>query len=103
MKEARFCGLFYLAGSARIALFDHLVGATEQRRGHLKTEALGRLQVDHEFVARRGLHRQIARRFAFENAIDIGRRLPVQIDAVDPVAQVGSAHGKSGTAADVVS
>src|SRR6267154_1061605 len=49
--------------------FDHLVGAHEQRWRHVEAERLRRLEVDHQFVPGRCLHRQIRRLVAFEDAI----------------------------------
>ena len=49
-------------------LFDHLVGATEQRNGERKTERLGGLEVDDKLNFHRLLDRQFAGLFALENA-----------------------------------
>ena len=51
--------------------FDHLVGAGEQRCGHVEAERLGGLEVDHQFILGRCLHRQVGGLLALENAIDI--------------------------------
>jgi hypothetical protein len=43
----------------RQSLFDHVVGASEQRWGHLEAERLGRLEIDDQLEFGRLLHRQI--------------------------------------------
>ena len=48
------------------ALFDHLVGAREQRRRHVEAERLGGLEVDHELELDRLHDRQVGRLFAFQ-------------------------------------
>ena len=50
-----------------VCLFDHLVGAGEQRRRNSKAERFGSLEVEHRFILGRRLHRQISRFLAFEN------------------------------------
>src|SRR5215470_10942723 len=50
---------------------DHFVGAGEYRGRNFKSERLGGFEVDHQFVLGRGLHRQVGRLFALENAIDV--------------------------------
>jgi hypothetical protein len=41
----------------KLDLFDDLVGAGEQRRGHVEAERLGGLEIDHQLVFHRRLHR----------------------------------------------
>jgi hypothetical protein len=42
-------------------LFDHLVGAQQDRLRHRQTERLGGLEVDHHLVFHSKLHREFAR------------------------------------------
>src|SRR5262249_39016343 len=67
---------------ALASLFDHLVGAREQRGWDREAECLGGLEVDHEVVLGRHLHWQITCFLALKNAIYIGRRAPVEIDDI---------------------
>ena len=43
----------------KAGLFNHLVGAGEQRGWHFKADRLGSREVDHQFVFDRRLHRQV--------------------------------------------
>jgi hypothetical protein len=43
----------------RAASFDHLVGASEQRRGHVEAKRLGGLKIDREPVIRQRLYWQV--------------------------------------------
>jgi hypothetical protein len=65
--------------------FDHFVGGGEQRRRHWKPKRLGGLEVDHQLVPGRRLHRQIGRFLALEDAVDISCRTLPQIGYVRPV------------------
>ena len=52
-------------------LFDDLVGELYERLTKREAEGLCRLEIDDEFKLDWCLHWQIARRFSFENAINI--------------------------------
>src|SRR5262245_55825330 len=66
-------------------LFDHLVGAGEQRRRHAKAESLRRGQVDDEIEFRRLLDGDIGRFRSAQNLIDQLGGAPVQVRVVWPI------------------
>jgi len=74
-----------------LGLFDHLVGAHQERFRDFQAERLGGLQVDHQFELGRRLDRQVGRLLAAQNAVDIGRRAAERIDIVRPVGQQAAA------------
>src|SRR6266850_4703780 len=53
------------------ALFNHLVGAAEQRKWDVEPERLGALQIKEQLDFCGQLHRQVARLFSLEDAPDI--------------------------------
>ena len=57
--------------SKRSILFDHFVGAAEQRQWNRDAECLGGLEIDEEFDLGGLLHRQVGRFLAFENAAGV--------------------------------
>ncbi len=67
------------------SLFDHLVGADEQRGRHGEAERFGRLHVDHELDLGRLLYRQVGRLGAFEDLVDIAACTAVQIGYIGAV------------------
>jgi hypothetical protein len=61
-------------------LFDHLIGAGEQRRGHSEAECLGGLEVEHELELGRLHHGQLRRLGALEHSPgeDVGLAIGVR-------------------------
>jgi hypothetical protein len=51
----------------RTQLFDHLVGAREQRRRNVKANRLGDLEINDQFIVGGRLYREISRLLTFEN------------------------------------
>jgi hypothetical protein len=58
--------------------------AVGESKAH-RDQALGGLEVDEQLELGWRLNRQLGRPFAFENAIDIRRRLPIDVDLVNPM------------------
>jgi hypothetical protein len=64
---------------------DHLVGAREQRRPHIEAEGFGCLEVDHQFILGRCLHRQVGRLLAPEDAVDVAGGAPELVDQISAI------------------
>jgi len=58
--------------SSRWSLLDYLVGGGQQRFGDGEAEGFGGLEIEHQFVFERLLHRQVRWLLAPEDTIDIG-------------------------------
>ena len=66
-----------ICSAANCSLFDHLVGAAEQREWHREPKRLGGLQVEDQFDLGELLHRQRGGILALENATDIDADLAI--------------------------
>jgi hypothetical protein len=72
-------------------LLDYLVGACEHHRRHVEAQSLRGFEINHEFVFRWRLHRQVGRLLALEDAIDITRGAPELIDLIGSIADQSAA------------
>src|SRR6516225_1136933 len=70
-------------------LFDHLVGASEQRGRHVDAEHLGGLQIDDELESGGLLHQQIGGLDAFDDATGIAANLAINVGEVGSVTHPG--------------
>src|SRR4029450_11172231 len=72
-------------GRPRRTSLNHLVGAGQQSRRHLDAERLSSPEVDGKLEFGRLLNRQVSRLGAFQDAIDIERRLAKLTGRIDAV------------------
>src|SRR5262245_41454387 len=83
-----------------LRLFDHLVGASEQRGRHLDAEHAGGLHVENKLELAGLLDRQVVRLRTLEDATGIEADLPIHVRDIGPVAHQAAsidvvAHGKA--------
>src|SRR4029077_3778873 len=65
-------------------LFDDFVGSREQCSRHFEAERFGGLDVEHGFVFRRSLRREVGWFLAFQDAVDVGGGQPIQRGLINP-------------------
>jgi hypothetical protein len=82
------------ANSGHHHLFDHFVGAFEQRPRHCDTQWLRGLEIDHHLVLGWRLHRQIARLLAFEDAVELTGCVPKLVIEIWPIRDQSAGGGK---------
>jgi len=65
--------------------FDHLVGERAQRRWNFEAEHLGGLEINHKFVFRRRLDRQVTGLLALEDTINVTGGLAVLVNWIGTI------------------
>src|SRR6516225_38477 len=70
---------------------DYLVGGGDELLRHLEPERMRGFEVDDKLEFGRLLDRQVTGPFTLEDAIDIGRRLPVCLEHLNPVGHQAAA------------
>src|SRR5215471_11618156 len=73
------------------ASLDHGIGLRQQCRWHDEAEGLCGLEIYHQFVLGRRLHRQVGGLLTFEDAIDVAGRASVRLDRVRSVGNQATA------------
>src|SRR6516165_1015430 len=74
-------------------LFDHLVGAREQRLGNGYAKLLRGFEIDDQFKLGRNLYWKVARLFALEDAIDIAGRVTELVEQIGPIRHQAARGG----------
>src|SRR5262245_3436327 len=86
--------------AAKRSLFDHLVGAGENRRWNCQAERLGRFKIDHQLVFIRRLHWQISWLLTLEDAVDVSGRPAELCKNIIPIRGQPAVDGKDAPVVD---
>ena len=73
--------------------FDHLIGSCEQRRRYSEAQRLSGLEINHQCVPGRHLHRQVGVASRLEDAIDVTGRPLVRVDRIRPIGGESPSRG----------
>jgi hypothetical protein len=84
----------------RWLLLNHLVNPSEQRGWHCEAERLRGLEIDHQLVFGRRLHRQIGWLLALEDAVDVAGRAPELVDVIRSIRDQAAASDEEAFAID---
>ena len=79
VTRSRTSARYLRRGGDRRFLFDHLVGAGEQRGRHGEAERFGRFHIDHQLEFGRLLNGQIGGLGALEDLVDVAACTNIQI------------------------
>jgi hypothetical protein len=74
-----------ICGAASFSLFDHLVGAREQRCWDFEAERSRSLEIDHQLVLGRRLHRQVGGLLVAQDAVDVNSRMPILVALIGAI------------------
>jgi hypothetical protein len=77
----------------RSKLSEPIISSREERGRHIEPERLGGLQVDHELVSGRRLHREVGRLLAFEDSHELAGNALNDVSAKRTVGQFSGSSG----------
>src|SRR5262249_7432327 len=89
-SSARLVDLCWLLQTS----FDHLVGAAEQRQWECDAKRPCGIEVDNQLDLYGLLHREVGRRFAFEDAADIDGGLSICFRNIGPITHQAAGGSK---------
>src|SRR5262249_29416277 len=79
--------------AAKRSLFDHLIGAGEQRRRNFEAKCFSGLEVNHQLVLSWRLNWHVSWVFALEDAVDIAGGTPERVDEIRSIGNQAAAGG----------
>src|SRR5215475_56332 len=81
-------------------LFDHLVGALQNRRRNRKTILVCRLEINHEFVGRWNHNWEVGGTISLEHSSDVAAYHPIEIHEIRQLWAIGDQASTIGEIAE---